>query len=96
MSKLLDISATPLENGTDLGKVESFFAGILSHLPSIAAFAMPLDISYKRVGTGLCVLGLGKSRDALASHHPDKIRVQAYVWHCQPVYHHLRNSSGRH
>ena len=53
MSKLLDISATPLENGTDLGKVESFFAGILSHLPSIAAFAMPLDISYKRVGTGI-------------------------------------------
>jgi len=51
--KILDISASPLENVTDLEKIESFFGGILSHLPSMAAFAMPLDISYNRVQTGI-------------------------------------------
>lgn len=34
-------------------KAESFFAGILAHLPAILAFALPQDCSYARVKTGV-------------------------------------------
>jgi glutamine synthetase len=45
-------NATVLD-ADDTKKVKSFFAGILCHLPSITAFAMPLDASYCRVGSGM-------------------------------------------
>lgn len=31
----------------------SFFGGILAHLPAIAAFSLPLDVSYERVKAGI-------------------------------------------
>ncbi|EAW19104.1 FluG family protein [Aspergillus fischeri NRRL 181] len=34
-------------------KAESFFAGIMSHMPAIMAFSLPQDISYSRVAPGL-------------------------------------------
>lgn len=34
-------------------KAESFFAGIMRHLPAILAFALPTDISYARIATGI-------------------------------------------
>lgn len=34
-------------------KAESFFAGILAHLPAILAFTLPQDCSYERVKTGV-------------------------------------------
>lgn len=37
----------------DLATVESFFAGILDHFTSVAAFTLPQDISYGRVVEGI-------------------------------------------
>ncbi|KAJ6127890.1 FluG family protein [Penicillium samsonianum] len=34
-------------------KAESFFAGIVRHLPAILAFSLPSDISYGRIATGI-------------------------------------------
>ncbi|GFF49316.1 protein fluG [Aspergillus udagawae] len=34
-------------------KAESFFAGIMSHMPAIMAFSLPQDISYSRVAAGI-------------------------------------------
>jgi len=54
------ISATPLEataateqDDTKTLQAESFFAGILRHLPSIAAISLPIDASYVRVESGM-------------------------------------------
>ncbi|KJZ71111.1 hypothetical protein HIM_09465 [Hirsutella minnesotensis 3608] len=46
------ISATPVGQH-EVGVPEGFFAGILRHLRAVAAFTLPLDVSYQRVGPGL-------------------------------------------
>jgi len=45
-------SPTLTPTSSPLEKAEFFFAGIQNHLPAILAFALPNDLSYKRVGTG--------------------------------------------
>lgn len=42
----------------NLQNTEPFFAGILSQFPAIAAFALPHDISYRRVESGISSGGL--------------------------------------
>jgi glutamine synthetase len=46
------ISATPV-GYSNSKKSESFFAGIMAHLPSISPFLLPLDDSYQRVISGI-------------------------------------------
>lgn len=46
------------EEGQNLRKSESFFAGILAQFPAIAAFALPHQISYARVAPGISSGGL--------------------------------------
>ncbi|OGM48265.1 FluG family protein [Aspergillus bombycis] len=50
------LSVNPLgghEEAQTLASVESFFAGIMKHLPAVLAFSLPHDISYSRVATGI-------------------------------------------
>lgn len=57
----IHISVNPLESNSGLAKVspadvqeaESFFAGVMRHFPAILAFALPTDISYQRIMTGI-------------------------------------------
>ncbi|CAI7652843.1 unnamed protein product [Penicillium bialowiezense] len=37
----------------DVQKAESFFAGVMQHFPAVLAFALPSDISYQRIMTGI-------------------------------------------
>ncbi|KAE8372998.1 hypothetical protein BDV26DRAFT_272981 [Aspergillus bertholletiae] len=49
------LSVNPLKGQEEplmLQNVESFFAGIMKHLPAVLAFSLPRDISYTRVATG--------------------------------------------
>lgn len=46
------------EQGQDLWKTESFFAGVLEQFPAIAAFTLPHEISYCRVQPGISSGGL--------------------------------------
>lgn len=48
------LSVSPVgESANWVQKAESFFAGIMSHMPAIMAFSLPQDISYSRVAAGL-------------------------------------------
>lgn len=55
------LSVNPLDKSTrperlkpeEVQKAESFFAGVMRHFPAILAFALPSDISYGRVATGI-------------------------------------------
>lgn len=51
------LSVNPLDEsiGSEelVHKAESFFAGIMRHLPAILAFSLPSDISYGRIATGI-------------------------------------------
>ena len=57
----IHISVNPLESNPVLAKIspadvqeaESFFAGVMRHFPAILAFALPTDISYQRIMTGI-------------------------------------------
>ncbi|KAK9851005.1 FluG family protein [Penicillium brevicompactum] len=57
----IHISVNPRESNSGLAKIspadvqeaESFFAGVMRHFPAILAFALPTDISYQRIMTGI-------------------------------------------
>jgi glutamine synthetase len=50
----IHLSVSPVgESANWVQKAESFFAGIMSHMPAIMAFSLPQDISYSRVAAGL-------------------------------------------
>lgn len=45
------------KRGVNVGKIESFFAGILDEFVSISAFTLPHDASYERVADGISAGG---------------------------------------
>ncbi|KAJ5110289.1 hypothetical protein N7532_002934 [Penicillium argentinense] len=46
------ISINPIGN-CSMARSETFFAGIIDHMPSILAFTLPQEVSYERVQAGL-------------------------------------------
>ncbi|EAW14398.1 FluG family protein [Aspergillus clavatus NRRL 1] len=49
------VSINPIQQEAREGlkRAESFFAGIMTHMPAVLAFSLPMDISYSRVAAGL-------------------------------------------